>query len=280
MPQSSPPNDRADVPVVESRDLYVSYGTRPVVRGVDLTVRRGEVLAVIGANGSGKSTLVKALIGLVPVSSGEVRIFGNRRIGRREREQIGYVPQRVGAAGGVPATVTEVVRSGLHSGLLRRTSKDWRTALDEALEATGLQDLRHRPVAALSGGQQQRVLIARALIRRPQLLILDEPLAGVDLDQQASFAQTLARISGHGHTIILVLHEFGAIGPLLTRVISLADGVIDFDARPEDAQLHCETNDQPDWVRAAHDHTHPHDDPHQEHTPWMPQALPAREAHQ
>ena len=279
MTQPPAPSQPPGEPIVETRDLHVSYGARPVLRGIDLTVPRGEVLAVIGANGSGKSTLIKALIGLAPVASGEVRLFGSTRLGRREREQIGYVPQRVSAAGGVPATVTEVVRSGLHSGLFRRTTKNWRPALDAALEATGLPDLRNRPVSALSGGQQQRVLIARALVRSPQLLILDEPLAGVDLDQQASFAHTLDQIAKAGHTIILVLHEFGAIGPLLTRVISLADGVIDFDARPEDAPQECETNDQPDWVRAAHDHVHPHDNPHPDRTTWLPETLPTPEAH-
>lgn len=257
----------------------MSYGAREVLRGIDLTVPDGEVLALIGANGSGKSTLVRALIGLVPIASGEVEVLGARRLGRGEREQVGYVPQRVGAAGGVPATVTEVVRSGLHSGLLRRTTKHWRPALEEALEATGLQDLRHRPVADLSGGQQQRVLIARALIRRPRLLLLDEPMAGVDLDQQASFADTLGMLAGNGHTIILVLHEFGAIAPLLTRVISLSGGRVEFDARPDDApDAHCETNDQPDWVRAAHDHVHPHDDPHPHGAAWLPETLPARGA--
>lgn len=280
MPESPVSPDEV---VVNARDVRVSYGNREVLTGIDLTVRRGEVLAIIGANGSGKSTLVRAIIGLAPVTGGSVEVFGDRRLTRRSRERIGYVPQRVSAAGGVPATVTEVVRSGLHSGLFRRTTRDWRPALEEALAVTGLQDMAMRPVAELSGGQQQRVLIARALIRRPQLLILDEPLAGVDLDQQAIFADTLRRLSTAGHTIILVLHEFGAIAPLLDRVISLQHGKIEFEARPEDVDDHCATNDYPDWVRSAHDraelthdHVHPHEGPESSGEPWMPEALPAR----
>ena len=124
------------------------------------------------------------------------------------------------------------------------------------------------------------MLIARALARRPKLLILDEPLAGVDLDQQSAFARTLHGLAVRGHTVILVLHEFGPIAPLLTRVISLADGRIEFDARPDDAPEHCETNDQPSWVRAAHDHVHRHDDVHEHGHDWLPDALPTRGTHE
>lgn len=266
--------------VVTTRALRVSYGARPVLNDIDLTVRRGEILAVIGANGSGKSTLIRAIIGLVPTSGGTVEVFGRTKLHRRERERIGYVPQRVTAVGGVPSTVHEVVESGLHSGLFRWVGKRSRHVIEHALEATGLTDLRTRPVEDLSGGQQQRVLIARALVREPELLLLDEPLAGVDLEQQAAFAQTLRTLAQQGRTIILILHEFGALADLLTRVISLDGGRIEFDASPHDAPQHCETNDMPAWVLAAHDHVHPHEDPEQPGAEWVPEALPARGIHQ
>ena len=279
------PSTTDDV-VVATRRLHVAYGAHRVLTDIDLTVRRGETLAVIGANGSGKSTLIRSLIGLVPVASGTVRMFGSSRFGRAERERIGYVPQRVSASGGVPSTVAEVVESGLHSGIFRRTSRHSRQAVDRALAATGIERLRSRPVEALSGGQQQRVLIARALVRDPELLLLDEPLAGVDLEQQAAFAETLRALAADDRTIILVLHEFGALASLLTRVISLDGGRIEFDATPENAPARCATNDMPEWVHAAHDrvrrhdHVHPHDTPEQPGAEWVPEALPARGTHQ
>lgn len=279
------PSPAAPDEVVVATGLQVTYGAQQVLTDVDLTVRRGEVLAVIGANGSGKSTLVRALIGLVPIRAGSVRLFGSARLGRAERERIGYVPQRVGAASGVPSTVAEVVASGLHSGVFRRTGRHARASVDRALQATGIQQLRNRPVEALSGGQQQRVLIARALVRDPELLLLDEPLAGVDLEQQSAFADTLRTLAGQDRTIILVLHEFGPLAPLLTRVVSLDGGRVEFDASPGDAPEHCETNDMPAWVRSAHDrahphdHVHPHDDPQQPGAEWVPEALPARGPH-
>lgn len=281
MPRSR--SSSADSPsdeIVVTEGLNVAYGARSVLTDINLSVRRGEVLAVIGANGSGKSTLVRSLIGLIPSTSGTVRLFGRNRLGRAERERIGYVPQRVTATSGVPSTVSEVVESGVHSGVFRRTTRHRRQAVDRALAATGLQKLRHRGVEALSGGQQQRVLIARALVRDPELLLLDEPLAGIDLDQQAAFADTLRRLAAEDRTIILVLHEFGPLAPLLTRVISLEDGRIAVDASPEKVPEHCESNDMPDWVHAAHDHVHPHDNPEQPGAEWVPEALPARGTHQ
>ena len=267
-------------------NLRVAYGAHRVLNDIDLTVRRGEVLALIGANGSGKSTLIRSLIGLVPVSAGDVQLFGSSRFGRSERERIGYVPQRVTAASGVPSTVAEVVESGLYSSVFHRTGRRGRKAVDRALAATDIERLRARPVEALSGGQQQRVLIARALVRDPELLLLDEPLAGVDLEQQAAFAETLRRLAADNRTIILVLHEFGPLAPLLTRVVSLDGGRIEFDASPQDAPERCETNDMPAWVNAAHDrahrhdHVHPHDDPEVPGAEWVPEALPARGTHQ
>ncbi|MCI0690195.1 MAG: ATP-binding cassette domain-containing protein, partial [Sporichthyaceae bacterium] len=154
----------------------------------------GEVLAILGANGSGKSTLIRAIVGLVPMTAGTVSLFGQngRRPGRRALRQqwrrIGYVPQRLGAGSGVPATVAEVVASGrlARRGLLRPVRIQDRAAIEAALAAVGLADRVRDPVSSLSGGQQQRTLIARALAAEPELLILDEPTAGVDAESQAA----------------------------------------------------------------------------------------------
>ena len=179
--------------VVSVHDVSVQLGGRPVLRGIDLTVHAGEVVTVLGANGSGKSTLVRAVLGLVPTSRGEIRLFGTDRARFRDWQRVGFVPQRATAGAGVPATVTEVVAAGR---LARRRpflplGKADRAAVRAAIDAVGLTEKAADGVATLSGGQQQRALIARALAGEPDLLVLDEPTAGVDLESQQVFADAL-----------------------------------------------------------------------------------------
>lgn len=165
-------------PVIALRGATATLGARPVLRGIDLTVHRGEVAALLGANGSGKSTAVRSTIGQVPLTGGSVELFGTPLRRFRDWARIGYVPQRTTAAGGVPATIREVVASGRLSrtklGLLRKAD---RAAVDRAIGLVGLADRAGDSVDALSGGQHQRVLIARALAAEPELLIMDEPMA-------------------------------------------------------------------------------------------------------
>jgi zinc transport system ATP-binding protein len=241
-------------PVVEVRGAVAGYGGRAVLRGVDLTVRAGEVVAILGANGSGKSTLVRVVLGLVPLAAGSVTVFGAR--GRRERRaqarRIGYVPQRVGAGSGVPATVREVVESGrlARRGLLRPARAADRTAVTTALAAVGLAERAGTPVTALSGGQQQRVLIARALAAEPELLVLDEPTAGVDAASQDAFAEALAKAVSAGATVLLVAHELGPLAPLVSRAVVVHDGAVVHDGPPPEPAGH---HAHPD-----HQHVHPH----------------------
>ena len=147
----------------------------------------------MGANGSGKSTLVRALTGLLPLTAGSLELFGTPFDEFADWRRVGFVPQRVGAGSGVPASVWEVVASGrlTHRRLLRPLSKADRRAIDEALAVVGLADRARDGVSQLSGGQQQRTLIARALAGEPELFFLDEPTAGVDLPNQLTLA-TLA----------------------------------------------------------------------------------------
>ena len=221
-------------PVVTVTDGAVELGGRPVLRGIDLAVRRGEVLAVLGANGSGKSTLVRTMLGLIPTCRGEVRLFGTPLDGFRDWQRVGFVPQRVGAASGVPATVREVVASGR---LSRRrpflpSRREDREAVEAAIDAVGLREKARDGVATLSGGQQQRVLIARALAGTPDLLVLDEPTAGVDVHSQQAFADALATLVGRGATIVLVAHELGPLGPLVDRAVVMRDGRVAYDGPP------------------------------------------------
>lgn len=230
----------------------VGYDGRPVLRDISLTVTAGEVVAVLGANGSGKSTLIRAVLGLVPISAGSVTLFDRPLRRFRQWERIGYVPQRLGAGGGVPATVREVVASGrlARRGVFRPPGRADRAAVDTALRAVGLADRATDPVATLSGGQQQRTLIARALAGEPELLVLDEPTAGVDAASQEAFAGALRDFVADGGTVLLVAHELGPLRPVITRAVVVHEGGICHDgAVPDPAGHHAE----PD-----HDHVHPH----------------------
>jgi zinc transport system ATP-binding protein len=217
--------------VLAVRGAVVTLGDRPVLHGVDLTVPAGEVVALLGPNGSGKSTLVRAAIGLLPLTAGEVRLFGTPLSRFREWFRVGYVPQRPTAAGGVPATVREVVTSGQ---LARRrpflpATKRNREAVERAIELVGLADHADESVATLSGGQQQRTLIARAAASDPDLLVLDEPNAGVDLPSQEAFARALRTFVASGRTVLVVLHDMGPLKQLIEHAVVLEAGRVIHD---------------------------------------------------
>ena len=224
-------------PIVRIHGASVALGGRPVVRDVDVSVSPGEVVALLGANGSGKSTLVKAVVGLHPLSTGRIELFGEDLTDFRQWHRLGYVPQRSSIAQGVPSTVAEVVSAGR---LARRrplvpARREDRVAVGEALEAVGLADRVHHQVSTLSGGQQQRVLMARTLAGQPELLVLDEPNAGVDLVSQQSIAGTLSGLADAGATIVVVLHELGPFADLIHRTLVLTDGRLAYDGPPHDA---------------------------------------------
>jgi zinc transport system ATP-binding protein len=252
MPVTAPP--------VELTDGAVAIGGRPVLRGIDLEVPAGQFLALMGANGSGKSTLVRALIGLRPLAAGRLSLFGTPIDQFRDWSRIGFVPQRGGAASGVPASVWEVVASGrlTRRRLFRPLTKADRAAIADALDIVGLTDRRADGVANLSGGQQQRVLIARALAGEPELFVLDEPAAGVDLANQVSLATSLGRLKERGATIVLVAHELGPLAPLVDRAVVMRDGRMAYDGAPlADHAVH-----EPVY---GDTHTHHHHASHHQH---------------
>ena len=255
--------------IVNVTDGAVELGGRPVLRGIDLTVAGGDVVAVLGANGSGKSTLVRTMMGLVPTVRGSVELFGTPLARFKEHHRVGFVPQRTTAAAGVPATVHEVVASGRLSrrrigAPVRRADRD---AIRAAIEAVELTDRTSDSVSTLSGGQQQRVLIARALATAPELLVLDEPTAGVDLLSQQTFADVLHTLIHRGTTIVLVAHEMGPIVPLVSRTIVMRDGRVAYDGAPlanfHEAQHH-------------HGHHHPELDRSVDYTPGVATPLDGR----
>jgi zinc transport system ATP-binding protein len=242
---------------VRLRKASIGYGDVPIVQGVDLDVRAGEAVAVLGSNGSGKTTLARGLLGLAPVLAGEVELLG-APVGRpRERGRVGYVPQRHTVSGAVPATVREVVGVGrlARLGLFRRLGPVDRAAVGEAVAAVGLADRMEEPVASLSGGQQRRVLVARALAAQPELLIMDEPTAGVDAASQDALAEVLARVSAAGTTLLVVTHETGALAGVLTRAVVVDHGRIRYDGPLAGAESagsydhHCGPDEEPVGTR-------------------------------
>jgi zinc transport system ATP-binding protein len=242
------------VSVFDLQHGTVVLGGRRILEDISVTVDEGEFVAILGANGSGKTTLVRTLVGLNPLAAGALTVFGTPQARFREWPRLGYVPQRLSVGGGVPATVGEVVASGRTGRLsrFRRFSADDRAAVAHALEDVGLADRAGDPVATLSGGQQQRVLIARALAGEPEVLVLDEPTAGVDADSQDTLAGALGHLSNNGGSVVLVAHELGPLAGLIRRAVVLSHGQAQSDGPPP----------QPEGHHAApgHVHLHPHAD--------------------
>ena len=267
MTPARPPAD-PDAPAVEVQDLSVVLGSSLILSGIDLRIEPGESVALLGANGSGKSTLVRTVLGLLPIRTGTVRLFGHN-VARRSSvpwRRVGYVPQRVGAAAGVPATALEVVRSGLldpRRPLADRGRRARERAL-KALEAVGLAERADDHVQVFSGGQSQRVLIARALVRSPELLILDEPLAGIDRDSRRALARILESLRSQGITLLTILHEMGELADVVERAVVLSEGRLSWDGPAAD--LAPARHDHARHDEIGHDaagdceHSHPHGD--------------------
>lgn len=203
----------------------LGYNGRPVLRGVDLAVERGDYVAVLGANGSGKSTLLRTLIGVLPPLSGSRRPAAGLRLG--------YVPQQLDLDPSFPASAADVVAMGLYRdlGALRRVPG---SRVQEALAAVDLADAACRPFGSLSGGQRQRVLLARALAGRPDLLLLDEPTAGVDARASALILDHLDALHAGGLALVLVTHHPLSLRGRCNRAWVVAGGGVR-EAAPEHA---------------------------------------------
>ncbi|MFN8017057.1 MAG: metal ABC transporter ATP-binding protein [Acidimicrobiales bacterium] len=244
-------------PVLELDGASVGYEGRSVVDAIDLRVDAGEVVALMGPNGSGKSTLVRGILGLATVQGGAIRLFGEDRERFSDWRRLGYVPQQVPATSGIPASVAEVVATGRlgRRGPFRRFRAEDRAAVAEAISAVGLADKARAPLATLSGGQQRRATIARALASAPELLVLDEPTAGVDAENQAALADILRDLAAQGTTIVLITHELGPAAPVVTRSVVLAGGRVAYDG--PGATAPSEHDDE--WHHHhGHEATHPH----------------------
>lgn len=213
-------------------NVSVQYGKTPVISDICLSVREGDYLGIIGPNGSGKSSLLKAILGLMPISSGSISVFGQKP--GRCREPVGYVPQFASFDKQFPITLFEVVLTGRLKGGLSpffRYSKDDRETAKRLIEQFGLSALAYRRISELSGGEFQKMLIARAMAADPKLLLLDEPTASVDAASREQIFDMLGELKKR-MTIILVTHDLLAIS---SKVSSLAclNGHLVYHGEPE-----------------------------------------------
>lgn len=199
-------------PVVRAVGVHVDLGGRPVLRGIDLEALPGEVTAVVGPNGAGKSTLLSVLAGLVQPHAGSVE--------HADAASIAFVPQRSALSDRLPITVGELVAMGRwqHTGFWRPLSPADRAIVAGALETVGMTPLRRRPVSELSGGQRQRALIAQGLAQRAGLLLLDEPMAGLDAFARDAVADAISSATAAGTAVVAVTHDLDALPPTASIV--------------------------------------------------------------
>ncbi|HVC94569.1 MAG TPA: metal ABC transporter ATP-binding protein, partial [Pirellulales bacterium] len=207
--------------VLDVHNVTVAYHRKPVLWDIDLTLQQPSLVGIIGPNGAGKSTLVKAILGLVPLVSGRVTIFG--RPCQQQRKLIGYVPQRESVDWDFPVNVLDVVLMGTYGGLgwfrrPRRPQRDW--AL-ECLGRVGLADLAGRQIGQLSGGQQQRTFLARALAQRADIYFMDEPMAGVDAATERVVFSLLRELRQQGKTVLVVHHDLRTVAEYFEQVMML-----------------------------------------------------------
>lgn len=214
------PTDIA-VPAIEVHDVTVAYQRRPVLWNVDLSLPAGKLIAVVGPNGAGKSTLIKAILGLVPLASGKVEIFGRDR--RAARTLVGYVPQRESVDWDFPVSALDVVLMGRYGrlGWVRRPGEADRAAARAALDSVAMGAFADRQISQLSGGQQQRVFLARALAQDAALYLMDEPFAGVDAATERAIIELLRSMRSRGKTVVAVHHDLQTVPEYFDHVVML-----------------------------------------------------------
>ncbi len=223
---------RATAPILEVERVSVRYDGRLALEDVSFDLEQGELIAVVGPNGAGKSTLFKVIAGVLSPSEGEVRVAGHNP---DRHICIAYVPQRSQVDWRFPVTVADVVMMGRAGkiGLFRHPKRrDWEY-VHRCLEVVGLRELAHRQIGELSGGQQQRMFIARALAQEAELVLMDEPLSGLDLPSQASILDILDRLRATGVTVMVATHDLNLAADRFDRVMLLHRGVVGIGSAQE-----------------------------------------------
>jgi len=225
------------ISIVEARDLTIAFDHRQVLSGVNFTILQGDYIGLVGPNGSGKSTLIKCMLGLINPSQGSISLFDEAPSAMKQREKIGYLPQRMDFFNPrFPTTVTEVLSQGMIANR-RAGKKSDGQEIDKMIELFDLKELRNRLIGELSGGQQQRVFIARALVNAPDVLILDEPTSALDPEVRESFFELLHELNKKKNvTIILVTHDIGGVGQYASKLMYLDKRVVFFGGFDEFCQ--------------------------------------------
>lgn len=215
--------------LIELRNISFTYGNHPVLKGIDLKVKKGDFLGVIGPNGSGKTTLLKVMLGLLKPQTGTVALFGESLSRFKQWSKIGYVSQRVSTSTqNFPLTVEEIVTMG-------DVNKHGDAEVRAALAAVDMWSHAKSILHQLSGGQQQRVFIARALVNKPELLILDEPTSGVDAESQTKFYQLLNDLNKKMKlTLVLISHDIDVVVNEVSEIVCI-NGSLVYHGSPEEA---------------------------------------------
>ncbi len=214
--------------MLDVHDVSVRYGSVRALEHVSLTLARGRIAGLIGMNGSGKSTLFKAIMGLLPLDTGRVLIDGEPAHIARRDSLVGYVPQEEAIDRDFPISVHNVVMTGRYGtmGFFRHPRAADRAAVADALERTGMTDLANRQIGQLSGGQRKRAFVARAIAQGAQLLLLDEPFAGVDKTSEAAISRLLRELSDDGCTILISSHDIKSLSALAPESVLLNKTII------------------------------------------------------
>jgi len=208
-------------PVLEIHDLTVSYGKNPILWNVDFSLPQGVLAGIIGPNGAGKSSLIKAIMGLLEVNSGYIRVFNQEM--EAVRKKISYVPQRESVDWDFPASALDIVMMGTYHklGLFNRPGKKEKALAMSCLEKVNLSNFHDRQISELSGGQQQRVFIARALAQEAEIYFMDEPFAGVDISTENTIVDLLKQMTKEGKTVIVVHHDIHSASRYFDWIIML-----------------------------------------------------------
>jgi len=207
--------------ILDIHDVTVAYHRRPVLWDIDLTLTKSELVGVIGPNGAGKSTLIKAVLGLVPLISGTIRVFDQPV--KKVRGRIGYFPQRTTVDWDFPVSVFDVVLMGTYGGLgwFRRPGAKERRLAWECIDRVGLKEFAQQQIGQLSGGQQQRTFLARALAQQSDLYFMDEPMAGVDAATERVIFSVLQELRNQGKTVVVVHHDLRTVPEYFDQLVLL-----------------------------------------------------------
>ena len=221
------------VPPIEIHDLTVAYRKKPVLWNIDCSLPEGQLIGLIGPNGAGKSTLIKAVMGLLPLMSGFVKIYGEPL--EKMRQRVGYVPQRESVDWDFPTDAIDVVTMGRYGylPLIGRVRKKDKEIAMESLRKLGMEDYAYRQISQLSGGQQQRIFLARALTQDAQIYLMDEPFVGVDASTEKAIITLLKDLKEQGKTVLVVHHDLHTVAEYFDYVMLLNMRMVKFGPTTE-----------------------------------------------